>query len=254
MAGARPPLAGGAATFASPVTVTHLYRETIRGLPPSRLPALRDSRRLPMNFWRMASAMGAGIGIAVAACSSGGSSSQIGAGCVSSCGTTSSNPMQTNGGCAQCAEAHCASQATAALGSGSTCGGACGTYLSCIDACPCDGGGATCFQNCGAPPAACTMALQTLQTCENTNCSTSCTSSSSSSSGSSSGSGSSGSSSGGVVSGTCTVYGGNTCPTANLVGCCKVSGVEVCYYSPTFTASEGQSGCTSISGTWSTSM
>jgi hypothetical protein len=48
----------------------------------------------------------------------------------------------------------------------------------------------------------------------------------------------------------------SSCPSANLVGCCKVTmgglGVNECYYFGT--ASVDQQACTMASGTWSTTM
>lgn len=84
-------------------------------------------------------------------------------------------------------------------------------------------------------------------------------SSSSSSSGSSSGTACNQSGSGlciqkGYTSSLCTEGGGtpvSTCPTTGLAGCCTISGIEECEYSPA-TASDEMAGCTQAGGTFST--
>jgi hypothetical protein len=46
---------------------------------------------------------------------------------------------------------------------------------------------------------------------------------------------------------------GQTCPTANLIGCCTFGGSQTCFYMPMYTADVMQQ-CTVGKGTWSTSM
>ena len=42
-----------------------------------------------------------------------------------------------------------------------------------------------------------------------------------------------------------------SCPTAGLVGCCTISGIETCFYAPQ-TASTAMMACTAEIGTFST--
>ncbi len=47
---------------------------------------------------------------------------------------------------------------------------------------------------------------------------------------------------------------GTSCPTANLVGCCTISGGEQCYYSNSMDAPDAQENCVGGGGTWSTKI
>jgi hypothetical protein len=47
---------------------------------------------------------------------------------------------------------------------------------------------------------------------------------------------------------------GTTCPTANLVGCCTISGGEQCYYTNSVDADSAAEDCTGGGGSWSTNL
>jgi hypothetical protein len=104
---------------------------------------------------------------------SGGTSGAVG---MSKCG--SSGGMSTNT-CTQaevdtynnCNFSMCDAEYQAALGSGYKTGsysGACGTYLTCVNACAC--GDTACQQKCGLPDSACQTALGNASTCSQTKC------------------------------------------------------------------------------------
>jgi hypothetical protein len=218
-----------------------------------------------------------------AACSS--SSGSGGSATTFACADNQSmTPSSADSACISCVQSHCSSQATAAYGSGyadeNFSGGACGSYITCIAPCACND--TACAEKCATAlesNTACQMASETAGTCIDANCSTQCnagsssggTSSSSGSSGGTTTSSSSGTSSGSGSGGACnqsssslciqkgeggslcTEGGGtpvSTCPTAGLAGCCTISGIEECDYSPE-TASDVMMGCTEAGGTFS---
>jgi hypothetical protein len=181
--------------------------------------------------------------------------------------------------CTSCVESMCASEATNAYGSGFASGnyggGACGSYVSCIAGCACND--TSCLGKCGAPSQTCQTALQAGETCSDQKCSSPCGSTSvvisddagtsSGGSGGASGSGGSGQGacdesaqgiciSGGLTASECSTAGGTTmtsCPSAGLVGCCTIAGLEECFYAPQ-TAANAMQACTAQMGTFSTSM
>jgi hypothetical protein len=94
--------------------------------------------------------------------------------------------------------------------------GACGTYVNCFNACPCND--TTCLLGCGLPDAACQACLASFQTCSGTCTEPACYSTGGTGTGGRSGGGSGGSSGGGTGGSS---GGGATC--ADLLACCDAS-------------------------------
>lgn len=195
--------------------------------------------------------------VATLACSSGG-----GSGGATSCAQSAASPGGASSACSSCVEANCGSQI-----SGFESG--CSDYLSCM--CPGGAFNASLAQQCQskAQESSCTSAGQGVATCASQQCASACNGGSGSGSSSGGGSGGSGSSSSGgnqlvgctfggfvcdvgIPAADCTGTSGTvvpSCPTANLVGCCKKTASETCYYAG---VTSMQQSCMQSGGTWST--
>jgi hypothetical protein len=96
----------------------------------------------------------------------------VGAGkCGSSGSSTSTCTKAETDTYNSCLTGMCDSQYQAALGSGyktGSYGGACGTYITCTQACACND--TACYMKCGQPDSACTMALTSASSCAMTKC------------------------------------------------------------------------------------
>src|SRR6201994_2573218 len=131
--------------------------------------------------------------------------------------------------CVPCLMAHCNAEESAyagsnwATGSYASAGGACGDYFMCIAKCGC--GATACLAGC-AQSADCMSAGNAVDSCTMQSCQADCATSAVS-----------------VSNGLCVAANGGTCPTANLIGCCKTATLETCFYPP-LTAAEGMQTCT----------
>jgi hypothetical protein len=95
----------------------------------------------------------------------------VGAGKCGSSGSTSTCTQAETDTYNSCLTGMCDSQYQAALGSGyktGSYGGACGTYITCTQACACND--TACYMKCGQPDSACTMALTSASSCAMTKC------------------------------------------------------------------------------------
>ena len=96
----------------------------------------------------------------------------VGAGkCGSSGASTSTCTQAETDSYNSCITGMCDTQYQAALGSGyktGSYGGACGTYITCTQACACND--TACYMKCGQPDAACTTALTSASTCAMNKC------------------------------------------------------------------------------------
>jgi hypothetical protein len=185
---------------------------------------------------------------AAAACSSSSGSASSNAGTAadgggasdsSSTACPSNDMVMLSSTCVPCLMAHCDAEQSAyagaawATGSYSTAGGACGDWFMCIATCPCND--TACLGKC-SKSAACTSAGTAASDCTQRSCAGDCAVSFAS-----------------VAGGICVAMNGGTCPTADLIGCCKTATLETCFYPP-LTAAEGMQTCVNDgdAGTWST--
>jgi hypothetical protein len=176
-----------------------------------------------------------------------------------------------NDACTKCVESSCGSQVTAAYGSGfasgNISGGACGGFITCAANCACDD--TTCAENCvGKLDMACQSAEEAAGSCIDAKCSV-CNGDDAGTATPPADSGSSSSGSGsacntgdglcfqtGYPASACAQLMGtsmSSCPTAGLLGCCKMSGLEECFYAPQ-TATTAMGVCSDESGTFSTGL
>jgi hypothetical protein len=91
--------------------------------------------------------------------------------CGSTSGSTSTCTQAETDAYNSCLTGMCDSQYQAALGSGyktGSYGGACGTYITCTQACACND--TACYMKCGQPDSACTTALTAASTCAQSKC------------------------------------------------------------------------------------
>jgi hypothetical protein len=157
-------------------------------------------------------------------------------------GCPAKDTVTLSAACVPCLTAHCSAEQSAyagpnwATGSYSSAGGACGAWLSCIPTCGCND--TACDTRCSAmmTTPGCMSANQAVGACSMQNCAGECAVSATS-----------------VSNGLCLALNGGTCPTANLIGCCKTAAQETCFYPP-LTAAEGMQTCINDgdAGTWST--
>ena len=160
-------------------------------------------------------------------------------------GCPAKDTVTVSAACVPCLMAHCSAEQSAyagpnwATGSYSSAGGACGAWLSCIPTCGCND--SACDTRCAAmmTTPGCMSANQAVGACTMQNCAGECAASVNAAS-----------------SGFCMIQNGSggTCPTAGLIGCCKMAAQEVCVYPPV-TAAEGMQICAGggdAGGAWST--
>jgi hypothetical protein len=140
--------------------------------------------------------------------------------------------------CAPCLQTYCNDEQSAYAGpnwataSYAMAGGACGDWFACIARCECNAA-ASCDCKMSSD---CQSAAMTVETCTMQNCASACGNSVTTNTG----------------EGIC-VYGNSAapCPASGIVGCCKTSAQELCFYG-TVTASEGMVICSDMpGGVWS---
>jgi hypothetical protein len=214
------------------------------------------------------------VALACAASAMACSSSSDGGGSPTHFACSDNNPMtQTSSdqACTSCAESNCGAEFSKAFGSGyasgNFSGGTCASFVNCIAACACND--TNCVLGC-TPSADCQTDIEAQGTCEAQKCGSQCGGAAGDdggvivgdTDGGTTGSGASGacftSTVGiclsGIPAAQCGQAGGTTmskCPSAGVVGCCTVSTIESCFYSPQ-TADMVMSDCMSEMGTFST--
>jgi hypothetical protein len=216
-----------------------------------------------MIGFRALSALALACAASAVACSSssGGSGGGGGTPTKFACATDNTMMTSTDQSCISCVESNCGSEFSAAYGSGyasmNFSGGACGSFITCIAGCACNDIACeeTCVGDGGAVSGPCETAETNAESCEQQKCASQCVTSSPGDDGG--GGGTADFDASAIDNSVCIIDNGSTCPTANLVGCCKIAGgssapaIETCFYPPV-TASDVMQECSAEGGSFST--